>query len=163
MYGLPKYFTTILMRDVKAHTFLASASSFPQPPSYQVNVMHTEQPEKSLWQDGLAFRTGQTDKGGAKRNSRKYPYFEMVPPGVNCVIIPGKSHLYEDDDNDKTLPWEKFLMILWDPHYHFAWYPTDIVWTKKRKKFALGPCCYHDALHRLCHCQDIQRQSYNCG
>jgi hypothetical protein len=86
--------------------------------------MRTEQPAKSLRQDGLASGTGQTDQGEAlpsaftavantftKRNSCKDPYFETAPSGVNCKIVPGNSHLYENDDYDEILPLEKFLMI----------------------------------------------------
>jgi hypothetical protein len=127
-YELLKYVTTILVRDIEvvaaiAHPSSSSAGSFPQPASYQVNVMHTEQPANSLRQEGLASRTGQTDQGEAlpsvftavantftERNSRKDPYFETAPSGVNCLIVPGKSHLYQGDD-DETLPLEKFLMI----------------------------------------------------
>lgn len=125
-YDLLKYVTTILVRDADviaavAHLSSSCAGSFSQPASYQINVMRTEQPAKSLRQDGLASGTGQTDQGEAlpstltavantftKRWSRKDPYFETMPPGVNCRIVPGNSHLYDDDE---TLPLKKFLMI----------------------------------------------------
>ena len=127
-YNLLKYVTTILVRDTEviaamAHPSSSSAGSFSQPASYQVNVMHTEQPANSLRQDRLSSGTGQTDQGEAlpsafttvantftERNSRKDPYFEMAPSGVNCLIIPGKSHLYQGGDNE-MVPLEKFLMI----------------------------------------------------
>ena len=128
VYDLLKCLTTILVRDTEiiaavAHPSSSSASSFPQTASYQVNVMCTEQPANSLRQDGLASGTGQTDQGEAlpsaftavantftKRNSHKDPYFKTAASGVNCLIVPGKSHLYQGND-DETLPLEKFLMI----------------------------------------------------
>jgi len=70
-YDLLKYVTTILMRDTEviaamAHPSSSSAGSFlPQPVSYQVNIMRTEQPANSLRQDGLASGTGQNDQGEA--------------------------------------------------------------------------------------------------
>jgi hypothetical protein len=58
-------------------------------------------------QDGLASRKGQTNQGEAlplaftavaniftKWNAHKDPCFEMASSGVNCLIVPGKSHLY---------------------------------------------------------------------
>ena len=85
--------------------------------------MRTEQPANSLPQDVLASGMGQTDQGEAlpsaftavantftNRNSRKDPYFETAPAGVNCLIVPGNSHLYQGND-DETLPLEKFLRI----------------------------------------------------
>lgn len=126
-YDLLKCVTTILVRDTEviaamAHPSSSPAGPFPQPASYQVNVMHTEQPVKSLRQDGLASGTGQTDQGEALssaftavantftvRNSREDPYFKTAS-GVNCSIVPGTSHLYRGD-GDKKLPLERFLMI----------------------------------------------------
>jgi hypothetical protein len=126
-YDLLKYVTTILVRNTEvvaamSHPASSSAGPSPQPVSYQVNVMRTEQPAKSLRQDGLASGTGQTDQGEAlpsaftavantftEGNSRKDPYFK-TPSGVNCLIVPGTSHLYQGD-GDKQLPLEKFLMI----------------------------------------------------
>ena len=129
-YDLLKYITTILVRNTEviaaiAHRSSSSAGPFPHPTSYQVNVMRTEQPANSLPKDVLASGTGQTDQGEAlpsaftavantftERNSRKDPYFEKAPAGVNCLIVPGNSHLHEDDDDDaEVLPLEKFLKI----------------------------------------------------
>jgi hypothetical protein len=128
VYDLLKCLTTILVCDTEiiaavAHPSSSSAGSFPPTASYQVNVMRTEQPANSLQQDGLASGTGQTDQGEAlplaftavantftKRNSHKDPYFKTAASGVNCLIVPGKSHLYQGND-DETLPLEKFLMI----------------------------------------------------
>jgi hypothetical protein len=126
-YDLLKYVTTILVRDTEviatmAHPASSSAGPSPQPVSYQINVMRTEQPAKSLRQDGLASGTGPNDQGEAlpsaftavpntftEGNPRKDPYFK-TPSGVNCLIVPGKSHLYQGD-GDKELALEKFLMI----------------------------------------------------
>jgi hypothetical protein len=127
-YDLLKYVTTILVRNTEviaaiAHRSSSSAGSFPHPTSYQVNVMCTEQPVNSLPQDVLASGTDQIYQGEAlpsaftavanpftERNSRKDPYFETAPAGVNCLIIPGNSHLHKDND-DEMLPLERFLKI----------------------------------------------------
>jgi hypothetical protein len=122
-YDLLKYITAILVRNSEIVAAVAhetgrsstSASSFSQPASYQVNVVCTEQPVNSLKEDELASRTGQTDHGEAlppaftavanpytPRGSDKDPYFETAPPGVNCLIVPGNSHLIVSDTVEAT-------------------------------------------------------------
>jgi hypothetical protein len=85
--------------------------------------MHTEQPANSLRQDGLASRTGQTVQGEdpplaltavanpyTLRDSDEDPYFETASPGVNCLIVPGKSHFIMHDAKETTFL-ERILKI----------------------------------------------------
>jgi hypothetical protein len=129
-HDLLKYVTTILVHNSEviaavAHkTHPSSAGSFSYPVSYQVDVMRTEQLTNSLRKDGLASGMGQTDQGEAlpsvftavdnpytPPDSDEDPYFEMVPPGVNCLMVPGKSHFMMMHDAKEATYLERILKI----------------------------------------------------
>jgi hypothetical protein len=118
-YDLLKYITVILVRNSEVVAAVAhetgcsssSASSFSPPPTYQINVIRTEHPANCLKEDELVSRTDQTDHGKAftavanpytPRGSDTDPYFETEPPDVNCLIVPGNSHLMISDTVETT-------------------------------------------------------------
>jgi hypothetical protein len=115
-YDLLKYITVILVRNSEVVAAVAhetrrsslSATSFSPPPTYQVNVIRTEHPVNCLEEDELVSRT---DHGNAftavanpytPRGSDKDPYFETEPPDVNCLIVPGISHLSTSDTGEAS-------------------------------------------------------------
>ena len=98
---------------------LSSTDSFPGPAPYQVNEMCTAL-AGSLKQGEPASRTVQTDQGEAlcpaitavanpETVRGKDPYFKMASPSVNCLEVPGKSHLIRDSNEPRVL--ESFLKI----------------------------------------------------
>lgn len=118
-YDLLKYITVILVRNSEvvaavAHETgrsLSSASSFLPPPTYQVNVIRTEHPANCLTEDELVSRTDRTHHGKVftavanpytPRGSNTDSYFETEPPDVNCLIVPGNSHLMISDMVETT-------------------------------------------------------------
>ena len=118
-FDLLKYITAILVRNSEVVAAIAhetgrtssSASSFSPPPSYQVNVLRTEHHANCMKGDELVSRTGQADhcqaftavaNSYAPRGSQTDPYFETEPPDVNCLIVPGKSHLATPDTMEAT-------------------------------------------------------------
>lgn len=132
-YSLLKYVTTILVRHSEIIAAMAhktspspsSAGSFSEPGPYQVDVMRTN----SLRQSEPASRTVQTNQGEdlppaitAVANPEtvrgKDPHFKTASPGVNCLEVPGNSHLICDPNEPPVL--ESFLKIRRAIHYHFA-------------------------------------------
>jgi len=126
-YSLLKCVTTILVRNSEIIAAMAhktgpspsSIGSFPEPAPYQVNIMRTVL-AGSLRQDEPASRTVQTDQGEAlcpaitavanpETVRGKDPYFKMASPSVNCLEVPGKSHLIRDPNGPRVL--ESFLKI----------------------------------------------------
>jgi hypothetical protein len=121
-YSLLKYVTTILVRNSEIIAAMAhktgpspsSTDSFPEPAPYQVNVMCTVLAREPV------SRTVQTDQGEAlcpaitavanlETVRGKDPYFKMASPSVNCLEVPGKSHLKRDSNELRVL--ESFLKI----------------------------------------------------
>jgi hypothetical protein len=91
----------------------SSAGSFSEPAPYQVDVMRTVL-ANSLRQSEPASRTIQTDQGEdlppaitAADNPEtvrgKDPHFKTASPGVNCLEVPGNSHLIRDFNEPRVL------------------------------------------------------------
>jgi hypothetical protein len=135
-YSLLKYVTTILVRNSEIIAAMAhktspsplSAGPFSEPAPYQVNVVRTVL-ANSPRQSEPASGTVQTDQGedlppavtavaNPETIKGKDPHFKTASPGVNCLEVPGNSHLIRDFNEPPVL--KSFLKIRRAIHYHFA-------------------------------------------
>jgi hypothetical protein len=131
-HSLLKYLVAILVRNNEIVAAVAHKSNVfanAQSGGIHVNIMGTE---AAPLQRGLASATGQNDQGmppptsfvavanphsaksplGAERRSRKSPehdpYFATKSPDIDCLVVAGESHLFNDD---YTATWHNILKI----------------------------------------------------
>jgi len=134
-HSLLKYLVAILVRNndiVAAVAHKRNVFTNAQSGGIHVNIMGTEFPAAPLQRSGLASGMGQNDQGTppptsftdvanphsanlhlvAERRSRKSPgqdpYFATKSPDINCMVVTGESHVF---DNEDTALWPNILKI----------------------------------------------------